>query len=167
VAFPPPSVTIRQRQFSLRRTNSLPSAGPLLGVPLVLIRVAQESLAAFSSKAFRLQLRASIGLTVRLSFLSSVCHHIGRRSLCWSRRPPDCSVRGSSAEAGDKKASKSGFYRATGCCKRRSRNLSASLIRPSSRRRRSYFFFFLAAFLAGLAAAFFFLATLRPPKKIR
>jgi hypothetical protein len=71
----------------LSSSHSLPSAGPLQRVPLVLIRVARESLATFSSKAFRLRLKASIGLTVRLSFLSSVCHHIGCRSFCRSRRP--------------------------------------------------------------------------------
>ena len=66
---------------------SPPSAGPLQRVPLVLIRVAQESLATFSSKAFRLQLRASLEPTDRCQFSLTVRHRTDCRSLCWSRRP--------------------------------------------------------------------------------
>jgi hypothetical protein len=42
-----------------------PSGGSVQRVPLVFIRVAQEDLSAFPSKAFRLRLRASLELTDR------------------------------------------------------------------------------------------------------
>lgn len=57
-------------EAQLTSSCSLPSAGPCRRVPLVFIRVARESLAALSSRAFRLRLKASIGLAVRLPLLS-------------------------------------------------------------------------------------------------
>ena len=45
-----------------------PLGGSVQRVPLVFIRMARENLSAFSSKAFRLRLRASIELTAACQF---------------------------------------------------------------------------------------------------
>jgi len=55
-------------RLNLRRAASRPLAGPCLRVPLVFIRVTRESLATFSSRAFRLRLRASMESTAACLF---------------------------------------------------------------------------------------------------
>ena len=48
-------------------------------VPLVFIQVVRESLATFSSKAFRLRLKASLGLAAACLSSQPVRHRIGHR----------------------------------------------------------------------------------------
>ena len=55
-------------RLNLRRAALRPVAGPCLGVPLVFIRVARESLATFSSRTFRFRLRASMESTAACLF---------------------------------------------------------------------------------------------------
>lgn len=63
MAFPPPPVTLRQRSSTFAEPLRPPRRVLFQRVLLVFIRVTQESLATFSSRAFRLQRRASLETT--------------------------------------------------------------------------------------------------------
>ena len=73
--------------LNFRRTNRPLRRVLFQRVLLVFIRVAEESLTTFSSQAFRLRLRASLGLAAACLSSLSVRHRTDCRSLRRSQRP--------------------------------------------------------------------------------